>query len=86
VKYYLGDQIKTWERHIASMGVRRGANRDLVGKPEGKKPLGRPRRRWEDNINMDIQEAGWVSMDWTDLAKERHSWQAVKAVMNLKIP
>ena len=68
------------------MGVTRGANRVLVGKPEGKKPLGRTRHRWEDNINMDLQEVGWVGMDWIDLAKDKDSWQAVNAVMNLQIP
>jgi len=86
MEYYLGEQIKRWKRHVARMGVTRGANRVLVGKPEGKKPLGRTRHRWEDNINMDLQEVGWVGMDWIDLAKDKDSWQAVNAVMNLQIP
>ena len=86
MKYYLGDQIKSWGKHVARIGLRRGANRDLVGKLEGKKRLGRPRSRWEDNINMDVQEVDWVGMDWIDLAKDRNSWRAVNAVMNLQIP
>jgi len=57
-----------------------------MGKPEGKKPLGRPRHRWEDNINKDLKEVGWVGMDWIDLAKDRDSWRAVNAVMNYQIP
>jgi len=57
------------------------------GKPEGKRPLGRSRRRWEDNIKMDIQEMGCGGMDWIDLAKHRDRWRAlVKAVMNLRVP
>jgi hypothetical protein len=62
MKYYLGDQIKTNETrgHAAGMGERRGAYRVLLGKREGKKPLGRPRCKWEDNIKMDVQEVGWV--------------------------
>ena len=55
----------------------------LAGKPEGKRPLGRPSQRWEDNIKMDLQEVRWDGMDWTDLAEDRDSWQAVvNAVMN----
>jgi len=66
---------------------RRGVLRVLVGKPEGKKPLGRPRRRWEDNIKMDLQEAGCGGMDWIELAQDRDRWQArVIAVMNLRVP
>ena len=57
-----------WAGHVARMGERRGAFRVLVGKPEGKKPLGRPRRRWEDNIKMDLQEVGCEFMDWIELA------------------
>jgi len=53
------------------MGERRGVNRVLVGKPEGKRPLGRPKRRWEDNIRMDLQEVGFGDMDWIDLAQNR---------------
>ena len=58
-----------------------------MGKPEGKRPLGRPLRRWEDNIKMDIKEVGYGSMDWIDLAEDRHRWGAlVNAVMNLRVP
>ena len=57
----------------------------LVGKPEGRRPLGRPRRRWEDNIKMDLREVGW-GMDWIDLAQDRNWWWAfVNAVMNLRV-
>ena len=59
----------------------------LVGKPEGKRPLGRPRRRWEDNIKMDLQEMGYGGMDWIDLAQDRDRWWAlVSAVMNRRVP
>ena len=62
-------------------------NRVLVGKPEGKIPLGRPRRRWEDNIKMDLQEVGGSCGDWTDLAQDRDSWRAlVSTVRNLRVP
>jgi hypothetical protein len=58
-----------------------------VGKPEGKRPLGKPRRRWEDNIRMDLRETGWGGMDWIDLAKDRDQWRAlVKTAMNLQVP
>jgi hypothetical protein len=61
--------------------------RDLVGKPEGKKPLGRPRHRWEDNIKMDLQEMGRGGMDWIELAQGRDRWRAlVTAVMNIRVP
>jgi hypothetical protein len=61
--------------------------RILVGKPEGKTPLGRPRRRWEDNIKMDLKEIGWGGMDWIDLAQDRDQWRAlVNTVMNLRVP
>jgi hypothetical protein len=69
------------------MGERRGAYRALVGKPEGRRPLGRPRRRWEDNIRMDVREVGWGGMDWINLAQDRDRWRAlVNAVMNLQVP
>jgi hypothetical protein len=61
----------TWTRHVARMGERRGVYRVLVGKPEGKRPLGGPRSRWEDNINMDLQEVGCGGMDWIELAQYR---------------
>ena len=69
------------------MGERRGVYRVLVGKPEGKRPLGRPKRRWEDNIKMDLQEVGRGGMDWIDLAQDMDRWRAlVNAVVNLRDP
>ena len=66
---------------------RRGVLRVLVGKPEEKKPLGRPRCRWDDNIKLDLQEARCGGMDWIELAQDRDRWQArVNAVMNLRVP
>jgi hypothetical protein len=74
-------------RHAARMGARRNAYSILVGKPEGKRPLGRPRRRWVDNIKMDLREVGWDGRDWIDLAQDRYRWRAyVNAVMNLRVP
>jgi hypothetical protein len=68
------------------MGKLRGVYRGLVEKPEGKGPLGRPRRRWEDNIRMDLQEVGCRDMDWIGLAQDKDSWRAlVSAVMNIRI-
>jgi hypothetical protein len=64
-----------------------GRHRILVEKPEGKRPLGRPRRRWEDNIRMDLREIGWGGMDWIDLAQDGDQWRAlVNTVMNLRVP
>jgi hypothetical protein len=69
------------------MGEERGAYRVLVGRPDGRRPLGRPRRRWEDNIKMDLQEVGWGGMDWIDMAQDRDRWRAlVSAVMNRRVP
>jgi hypothetical protein len=69
------------------MGERRGAYRALVGKPEGTRPFGRARRRWEDNIKIDLREVGWGDMDWINLAQDRDRWRAlVNAVMNLRVP
>jgi hypothetical protein len=73
--------------HVARMGENRNAYRILVGKPGGKRPLGRPRRRWVDNIKMDLREIGWDGLDWIDLAQDRDQWRAlVNAVMNLRVP
>ena len=72
---------------LARMGRRKGVHRALVGKPEGKRPLGRPRRRWEDNIKMDLQEVGGSCGDWIELAQYRDSWRAlVGTVMNFRVP
>ena len=72
-----------WAGHVARMGKRRGVYRVLVGKPEGKRPPGRPRRRWEDNIKMDLQEVGRSCGDWMEFAQDRDRWRAVvNAVMN----
>jgi hypothetical protein len=69
------------------MGETRNAYRILVGNPEGKRPLGRPRHRWVDNLKMDLGEIGWDGRDWIDLAQNRDQWRAlVKAVMNLRVP
>jgi len=76
-----------WAGHVARMGEERGVYRVLVGKPEGKRPLGRPRRRWVDNIRMNLQEVGCGYMDWIVLAQDRDRWRAlVSAVMNLRVP
>jgi hypothetical protein len=69
------------------MGESRGAYRVLAEKPEGRRPLGRPRRRWEDNIKMDLRELGWGVVDWINLAQDRDRWRAlVYTVMNLGVP
>jgi hypothetical protein len=69
------------------MGEGRGVYMVLVGKPEGKRSLGRPRRRWEDNIKIDLQEVGYGGMDWIELAQDRDRWRVlVNAVMNLRVP
>jgi hypothetical protein len=69
------------------MGETRNAYRILVGKPEGKRPLGRPRRRWVDNIIMDLGEIGWDGRDWIELAQDRDQWRTLlNTVMNLRVP
>jgi hypothetical protein len=69
------------------MGAKRNAYRLLVGKPEGRGPLERPRRRWVDNIKIDLREIGWDGMDWIDLAQDRDLWRAlVNTAMNLRVP
>jgi hypothetical protein len=74
-------------RACGTYGEERGAYRVLVGKPEGKRPLGRPRRRWVDNIRMDLQEVGCGYVEWIGLAQDRDGWRRlVSAVMNLRVP
>jgi len=76
-----------WPGHIARMGEGRGVYKVLVGKRGGKRPLGRPRHRWEDDIKMVLQEVGCGSMDWIELAQDRDMWRALlNAVMNLWVP
>ena len=73
--------------HVARMGERRGVYKVFVGKPEGKRPLGRPRLRWEDNIKIALQEMGCRGMDWIELAQDMDRWRAlVNTVMNLRVP
>jgi hypothetical protein len=67
--------------------MKRNTYRILVGKPQGKRPLGRPRRRWMDNIKMDLRETGWDGMDWTDVAQDGDQWRAlVNTVLNFRVP
>jgi len=76
-----------WAGHVARMGGEWGVYRVLVGKPERKRPLGRPRRRWVDNIGMDLQEVGCGYVDWIGLTQDRDRWRTlVSAVMNFRIP
>jgi len=76
-----------WAGHVARMGEERGVYRVLVGEPEGKRSLGRPGRRWVDNIRMDLQEEGYEYMDWIGLAQDRDRWRTLlSAVMNLRVP
>ncbi|KAJ4429432.1 hypothetical protein ANN_21601 [Periplaneta americana] len=79
--------VLRWAGHVALMGESRNAFRVLVGRPEGKRPLGRPRCRWEDNIKMDLREVGYDDRDWINLAQDRDRWRAyVRAAMNLRVP
>jgi hypothetical protein len=76
-----------WAGHVVRIEERRNAYRQLVGKPEGKRPVGRPRRRWMDNIRMDLEEVGWGDVDWIGLAQDMIRWRAlVNSVLNLRIP
>jgi hypothetical protein len=80
-------RIMRWARHVARMREGRSVYRVLVGKPEGKRPLGRPRCRWEDKIQMDLQEVRCGGMEWIRRARNRDRWRAIlKAVMNLRVP
>jgi hypothetical protein len=77
----------SWAGHVARMGEKRNVYRLLVGKPEGKRPLGRPRRRWRDSIKIDLLEIGLNVVDWIGLAQDRYRRKAlVNAVMNLRVP
>jgi hypothetical protein len=92
--YYLPNIVRVvksrrmrWAGHMARMGEDRGVHRVLVGKHEGKRPLGRPRCRWEDNIKMGLQEVGGRRKDWMELAQDRGRWRAlVGSVRNLRVP
>jgi hypothetical protein len=76
-----------WARHVPRMGEKRNAYRILVGKPEERRAVGRPRRRWGDIIRMDLRETVWGGMDWIDVAQDRDQWRAlVNTVMNLRVP
>jgi hypothetical protein len=76
-----------WAGHVARMREKSNAYRLLVGKPEGKSPLGRPRRRWVDTIKMNLGEVGWGDVDWIGLAKDMNRWRAVvNSVLNLRVP
>jgi hypothetical protein len=76
-----------WAGHVACMGEVRGVYNILFGKPEGRRPLGRPRRRWKDNIRIDLREIGFGNVDWFRLAQDRDRWRAVvNTVMNLRVP
>jgi hypothetical protein len=76
-----------WAGNVARIGEKRNAHRLLVEKPEGKRPLGRPRRRWVDNIRMDLGEVGWGDVDWIGLAQNRNRWiLLVNSVLNLRVP
>jgi hypothetical protein len=76
-----------WAGHVTQMGGKRNAYRILVGKPEEKRPLGRPRSRWVDNIKIDLRETEWDGMDLIDLADDRDQWRAlVNTAMNIRVP
>jgi hypothetical protein len=76
-----------WAGHVARMGEKKNAYRILVGKPEGKRPVGRPRRRWVDNIKMDLREIECDGVDWMDMAEDRDQWRAlVNTVLKLRVP
>jgi hypothetical protein len=82
--------LSSWRMRLAGHAARmerKNAFKILVAKPEGKRPLGRHRRRWENNIKMDIKEMGWESMDWINLAHDKDRWRVlVNTIMNLRVP
>jgi hypothetical protein len=85
--YYYYSRRMGWAGHVARTGEGRGVYRVLVGKPQGKRSLGRPSCKWEDNIKMGLQEVGCGGMDWFEPAQDRDRWRAVvKAVMKLRVP
>ena len=92
--YYSSNIIRTiksrrmrWVEHVARMGETKGVYKVVVGKTEGKRPLRRARRGWEDNIKVGPQEVGWGNMDWIDLAEDRERWRALaNSVMNIRFP
>jgi len=87
IVWVMKSRIMRWAGHVTRMGEERGVYRVLVGKPEGRRPLGRPRRRWVDNIRTDLHEVGCGYMDWIGLAQDRNRWRTlVSAVMNLRVP
>jgi hypothetical protein len=78
---------KRWAGHVARMREKRNAYRILVGKPEGKRPLGKRRRRWVDDIRMDLREIGWARVDWIDMPQDRDQWRALmNTVLNFPVP
>jgi hypothetical protein len=78
-------RIMRWAGHMARMGEERNVYRVLMGKPQGRRPLGRPRSRWEDGIRMDLKEIGWRSVHWIQLAQDRDRWRVLNTVMNLLV-
>jgi hypothetical protein len=80
-------KMMRWAVHVTRMGENRNAYKILVRKPEGKRSLGRPIRRWVNNIKVDLRQTGWEDMDWIDLAQDRDQWRAlVNTVMNIRVP
>ena len=87
IRWYFHISRMRWAGHVARMGEEWGVYRVLVGKPEGRRPLGRPRRRWVYNIRMDLQEVGCGYMDWIGMVQDGDKWRTlVSAVMNLRVP
>jgi hypothetical protein len=83
----INSRMMRWARHVARLGKKRNAYRLLVQKPNGKRPLGRPTRRWVDNIRIYHGEVGWGDVDWIGLAQDRNRWRAlVNSVLNLQVP